>query len=340
MSEQEAKTTPSTGQGSGKPDIERAVRMVHQKSEGIIDEAARVIVGKRHVLELVMINILASGNILFEDVPGLAKSLMVNTFAKASGSDFRRIQFTPDLLPSDITGIYMYNQKTQEFEFRPGPVFTNFLLADEINRAPPKTQAALLETMQERQVTVEGTTHQLTKPYVVMATQNPVEQEGTYPLPEAQMDRFLIKLSVGYPAPDDEVEILRRRVARRKDEADVQAVTNPKEITTMQQVVERVRIDESLMRYITDIIWATRKHDDVRVGSSPRGSLALVKLSRARAALKGRSYVIPDDVKALVNPSVAHRLILKPEPRIKGVTAKDILEGILDEIPVPRVPGR
>jgi MoxR-like ATPase len=231
----------------------------------------------------------------------------------------------------------MYNEKTQEFEFRPGPVFTNFLLADEINRAPPKTQAALLETMQERQVTVEGTTHQLTEPYVVMATQNPVEQEGTYPLPEAQMDRFLMKLSMGYPDRSEETEILRRRQERRSDDHDVEAVTTPKQNVTMQNIVEHIRVDRELMAYMTEIVWRTREDDRVEVGSSPRGGEALLKLTRARAALEGRTYVIPDDIKELVYPSLHHRLILKPEPRIKGITPEQILDDILEGTPVPKV---
>ncbi len=318
-------------------DLQQAVKKVHKTSNAVLDEVGKVIVGKPDRLELVMLNVLAAGNILFEDVPGLAKSLTVNTFAQASGCDFRRIQFTPDLLPADITGIYMFNQRTNEFEFRPGPVFTNFLLADEINRAPPKTQAALLETMQERQVTVEGTTHRLTKPYVVMATQNPVEQEGTYPLPEAQMDRFLIKISMGYPDRGDEVEIMRRRLERRQDDAEVNAVTSPKQIVAMQQVVERIKMDHSLLQYISELVWQTREHDKVLVGSSPRGCQALLKLGRSKAALDGRTYVTPDDVKRVLKPGLAHRLILKPEPRIRGVTGEEILDEIEKNIPVPKI---
>ncbi len=320
-----------------KRDLKKAVKQVSRISNGIIDEVAKVIVGKREVLDLVMLNILSAGNILFEDYPGLAKSLMSNTFSQASGCDFRRIQFTPDLLPADITGIYMYNQKKGEFEFRPGPVFTNFLLADEINRAPPKTQAALLETMQERQVSVEGHTHVLDKPYVVMATQNPTEQEGTYPLPEAQMDRFLMKLSVGYPERPDEVEILRRRQSRGKDEAEVQAVTSPEQIVKMQQVIEKVHLREDILKYITEIVWRTREDERVYVGASPRGSAALFKLGRSNAVLNGRDYVTPDDIKRIVNPTLAHRLILKPETRIQGITPEEILEDIMADVPVPKV---
>ena len=318
-------------------DLANAVQKVGTVCNALIDEVNKVIVGKRRMLELVMVDILAQGNVLFEDYPGLAKSLTVSTFAQASGADFRRIQFTPDLLPSDITGIYMYNQKKSEFEFRPGPVFTNFLLADEINRAPPKTQAALLETMQERQVTVEGTTHVLQKPYIVLATQNPSEQEGTYPLPEAQLDRFMLKLASGYPNFDEEVEILRRRASRGKDNADVRAVTNPEQIVQMQKICEKIYVDDEILEYICGIIIGTRKDPRVYVGSSPRGSQALFKLARAQAVLKGRDYVIPDDVKSIVMPSISHRIILRPEPRIKGVTADMVMADILKEVPVPKV---
>lgn len=318
-------------------DLQGAVKKVQQISEGIVGEVSKNIVGKREVQELVMINILSAGNILFEDFPGLAKSVMANIFSRASGCDFKRVQFTPDLLPADITGIYIYNQRTGEFEFRPGPVFTNFLLADEINRAPPKTQAAMLETMAERQVTVEGTTHQLEKPYIVMATQNPIEQEGTYPLPEAQMDRFLMKLSVGYPSEDEEAEILRRRMVRKKDEFDVKAVTNPEQVVGMQKVVENIHVDDALLSYIARIVTMTRKDPRILVGSSPRGSLALFKTGRANAALHGRDYVTPDDVKRIAIPSLGHRMILRPEARIKGVTTTQIVTEILEAAPVPTV---
>jgi MoxR-like ATPase len=318
-------------------DLAGAVKQVQRISESIITEVNKVIVGKRDVLELVQVNTLAAGNILFEDFPGMAKSLMANTFSRASGCDFKRVQFTPDLLPADITGIYLYNQRTGEFEFRPGPVFTNFLLADEINRAPPKTQAAMLETMAERQVTVEGTTHKLEKPYIVMATQNPVEQEGTYPLPEAQLDRFLMKLSVGYPSEEEEAEILRRRMIRKKDEVDVKAVTSPEQIVGMQRVVENIHVDDSILNYIAKIVTMTRKDQRLLVGSSPRGSLALFKLSRCAAALAGRDYVTPDDIKRIGIPAMAHRLILRPEARIKGITTVQVMQDILQTTPVPTV---
>ncbi|HVL48008.1 MAG TPA: MoxR family ATPase [Candidatus Thermoplasmatota archaeon] len=303
----------------------------------LIDEVAKVIVGKREVLELVTINILSSGNILFEDFPGMAKTLMANTFARAAGCDFRRIQFTPDVLPGDITGTYVYNQQSSEFNFRPGPVFTNILLADEINRAPPKTQSALLEAMQERQVTVEGATLKLDKPYLVMATQNPVEQEGTYPLPEAQMDRFLMKLSVGYPAKADEAEILRRRIRRAKDDVDVSAVTNPQQVIAMQQTIETIYISDEMIDYIADLVVRTRGHPDIYVGSSPRGSQALLKACRSKAAMSGRDFVVPDDVKFVAPHILAHRIILRPESKIRGVKNHDVVNEIVREAPVPTV---
>jgi len=313
------------------------VESLARTTKALMDEVGKVIVGKREVLELVTINILAGGNILFEDFPGLAKTLMANTFARAAGCDFRRIQFTPDVLPGDITGTYVFNQQAGEFTFRPGPVFTNFLLADEINRAPPKTQSALLEAMQERQVTVEGSTLKLDKPYLVMATQNPVEQEGTYPLPEAQMDRFLMKLSVGYPNRKDEAEILRRRIERQKDDVDVSAITNPKQIIDMQKTVETIYIAPDVIDYICDIVVRTREHSDIYVGSSPRGSQAILKASRAYAAMKGRDYVTPDDIKFVVPPTIAHRVILRPEAKIRGVKPQAIMAEVMKQAPVPTV---
>ncbi|MFA5861404.1 MAG: MoxR family ATPase [Candidatus Thermoplasmatota archaeon] len=300
-----------------------------------MDEVAKVIVGKRDVLELVSVNFLAGGNILFEDFPGMAKTLMANTFARAAGCDFGRVQFTPDVLPGDITGASIYDQKSGEFKFRPGPVFTNVLLADEINRAPPKTQAALLEAMQERQVTIEGQTYKLPKPYIVMATQNPAEQEGCYPLPEAQLDRFLMRLSVGYPSRQDESEILRRRIARGKDDSDVKTVANPEQIVAMQNAVELVHIDTSLVDYLSDIVCRTREHADIYVGSSPRGSQAMLKASRALAAMRGRTFVTPDDIKFLAPHVLSHRLILKPEARIRGVKATSVVADVLAQATVP-----
>jgi MoxR-like ATPase len=336
----ETKTLTPTAPENAPPaaaSLAQNVERLATTTRKLTDEVAKVIVGKRDVLDLVMINILSSGNILFEDFPGLAKTLMANTFARAAGCDFRRIQFTPDVLPGDITGTYVFNQQTSEFNFRPGPIFTNFLLADEINRAPPKTQSALLEAMQERQVTVEGTTLKLDKPYLVMATQNPVEQEGTYPLPEAQMDRFLMKLSVGYPNRGDEAEILKRRVQRAKDDVDVTPITNPKQIIAMQKICETIYLAPDVINYIADIICRTREHPDVYVGSSPRGSQALLKAGRARAAMQGRDYVIPDDIKFVSPHTIAHRIILRPEAKIRGVKNHSVVQQILAEAPVPTV---
>lgn len=311
--------------------------MVSETTKLLLQEVSKAVIGKQEVLTTVAIGLLANGHILFEDFPGLAKTLMANTFAKALGATFRRIQFTPDLLPTDITGTYVYDEKDNEFKFRQGPIFTNILLADEINRAPPKTQAALLEAMQERQVTIEGVTHILPKPFLVMATQNPIEQEGTYPLPEAQIDRFMMKMSVGYPSRADEKEILLRREARRKDDVDINVITNPEKITLMQNIVEKVHIDPAIMTYMVEIVTRTREDPRVLVGSSPRGSLALFKLSRARAVIFGRDYITPDDIKAVAGPGLNHRIILKPEPRIRGVLAEDITNKIMAEVPVPAV---
>jgi MoxR-like ATPase len=322
--------------GRGKSDVSlAAIRSVAATSNALMNEVAKAIVGKRNVLENVLLSILADGHTLLEDFPGLAKSLMVMTFADALGCKYRRIQFTPDLLPSDITGTYIYDEKDNEFKFRPGPIFANIILADEINRAPPKTQAAMLEAMQERQVSIEGVTHKLPKPFIVMATQNPIEQEGTYPLPEAQVDRFMQKFSMGYPSREDEREILIRRMGRGKDQVDVNVVTSPEKIIQMQQTIEKVHLDPALLTYIVEIVTRTREDPRVVVGASPRGSLALFKLSRARAVLFGRDFITPDDVKAIAINALHHRIILKPEPRIRGVLPQDILNKILAEVPVP-----
>ena len=319
------------------PEVQRAIKGVSATSTALIAEVEKAIIGKRNVLEHVLLSILADGHILFEDFPGTAKSLMVMTFASALGCKYRRIQFTPDLLPTDITGTYIFDEKDNEFKFRPGPIFANIILADEINRAPPKTQAAMLEAMQERQCSIEGVTHRLPKPFLVMATQNPIEQEGTYPLPEAQVDRFMQKMSMGYPSREDEREILIRRMRRGKDQVDINVITSPEKIIAMQQVVEKVHMDPALLTYIVEIVYRTREDPRVVVGSSPRGSLALFKLARARAVLQGRDFITPDDIKAVAMPSLAHRLILKPEPRIRGVLPQDIINKILAEVPVPAV---
>ncbi len=303
----------------------------------LMDEVAKAIIGKRNVLEDISLAILANGHVLLEDFPGLAKSLMAMTFADSLGCKFRRIQFTPDLLPSDITGTYIYDEKENEFKFRPGPIFANIILADEINRAPPKTQAAMLEAMQEKQVSIEGVTHKLPKPFLVMATQNPIEQEGTYPLPEAQLDRFMMKMSMGYPSREDEREILIRRMTRMQDDVIVNTVTSPEMFSNITQTIEKVHLDPAILTYIVEIVTRTREDPRVVVGASPRGSLALFKLSRARAVMAGRDFITPDDIKSVVIQALNHRIVLKPEPRIRGVLPEDILNKILAEVPVPAI---
>lgn len=303
----------------------------------IIAEVERAVIGKREMLKLVMMAILSGGHVLFEDYPGLAKTLTAKSFAAALGLEFKRIQFTPDLLPGDVTGTHIYNQKTGEFELKRGPIFAHIVLADEINRAPPKTQAALLEAMQEYQVTLEGETLKLPEPFMVIATQNPIEYEGTFPLPEAQIDRFLIRLEVGYPGHGEEVEILRRRRARKEDEVQLQAVTTGQEIMGMRAALEEVYLDPDIEDYIVSLCQATRDDPQVYVGASPRGSLALLKLSRARAALDGRDYVLPDDVKAVARPALIHRLILKPELWMRELAAEEVIERALSAVPVPTV---
>jgi MoxR-like ATPase len=294
-------------------------------------------VGKEQVLEKVMLAILANSHILFEDYPGLAKTLLARSFAMSMGCGFSRIQFTPDLLPADITGTYVYNVRSGEFELRKGPVFTNILLADEINRAPPKTQAALLEAMQEKQTTLDGKTHILADPFIVIATQNPIEYEGVYPLPEAQLDRFMVKLQLGYPNRTEEVEIMRRRMIRGQEEIGLEPVADSNTILDLQKTVERIHVDDDVLGYIADIVQGTRSLRQVEVGGSPRGSLAVFKLSRARAVFHGRDYVIPDDVKEVVAPALVHRLIMKAESWVKGTTPNQIVEEILRTVPVPRV---
>ena len=283
-----------------------------------------------------MLALLANSHILFEDYPGLAKTLLARSFAMSMGCYFSRIQFTPDLLPADITGTYVYNVKSGDFELRRGPVFTNILLADEINRAPPKTQAALLEAMQERQTTLDGKTHSLQNPFIVMATQNPIEYEGVYPLPEAQLDRFLVKLQLGYPTRTDEMEIMRRRMIRGQEDVVLDPVADSETILNLQKTVEGIHVDDDVLGYITDIVQATRAQRQIEIGASPRGSLAIFKLSRARAVFHGRDYVIPDDVKEVAAPALVHRLIMKTESWVKGTDPSQVLEDILKTIPVPR----
>jgi MoxR-like ATPase len=307
----------------------------------VLDAVNEAVVGKRAALELVLLGVLARGHVLLEDNPGLGKTLVARSFALALGLEFRRIQFTPDLLPSDITGSYVYDQRQGTFEFRKGPLFTNLLLADEINRTPPKTQAALLEVMQEGQVSVEGTTFRLDPPFAVLATQNPIEYEGTYPLPEAQLDRFLCRVRLGYPDRDDEWEVLRRRMERRADDVAVAPVVSRAEVLALQEAVEQVTVEESVGRYMVDLAAATRTNPQVLVGASPRGALALLKLARGRALLDGRDYVTPDDVKAVAVPALGHRVTLRPEMWVRRVTGDDVVEQVLGSVPTPpTVPRR
>ena len=319
------------------PEVKERLNAVGAIASAISAEVQKVIIGKSHVIDNVLVNILSNGNLLFEDYPGLAKTLMTNTFADALGCDFKRVQFTPDLLPADITGTNIYDAKKGEFTFKPGPLFCNLLLADEINRAPPKTQAALLEAMQEKQVTIGTVTHKLPAPFLVMATQNPVEQEGTYPLPEAQLDRFMFKMSVGYPDRADEDEILNRRITRKTDAVDVDVITDPQRVIAMQQACEEVYVDPALRMYMVEVVSRTREDPRVLVGASPRGSQALLKTSRGAAAMRGRDFITPDDVKAVAELALAHRLILKPEHQIKGLEAGEVVQAILREVPVPTV---
>ena len=309
---------------------------VGRVSTRILDEVERAVVGKRDALELVLLGLLADGHILIEDFPGLAKTLIARSFAQVASMDFRRIQFTPDLMPADVTGSSIFDQRASDFEFRAGPIFTNLLLADEINRAPPKTQAALLEAMQERQVTIEGITRTLARPFLVLATQNPIEYEGTYPLPEAQLDRFLLRLGVGYPSREDEWGVLEARIERREDEVELEPVVDAATLVAMQQAVESVHVAESIGYYVVDVVAATRTSPSVQVGASPRGSLAVMKLARCKAVLDGRDYVTPEDVKFVAVPALAHRLTLRPELWVQRVRAEDIVAERLETVPTPR----
>jgi len=306
-------------------------------SRTILEALQQVIVGKERVLQHLLLGLFSGGNILIEDFPGLAKTLTARLIAQVTGLEFKRIQFTPDLLPGDITGGLIYNQKRGEFEFRPGPLFTNLVLADEVNRAPPKTQAALLEVMQERQVTIEGTTYPVSLPFVVLATQNPIELEGTYPLPEAQLDRFVMRLRVGYPGPEEERQILALRGARRQEKVDLVPVIDAARLLEVQAAVEQVHASEPIERYIVSLTTATRQHGQVQVGASPRGSLALYQLARAHAMVDERDFVLPDDVKAMATAALAHRLLLKPELWVRGIQAEQIVRDILERTPIPKV---
>jgi MoxR-like ATPase len=309
---------------------------VRKLSAQILDEVERAVVGKRDALELVLLGFLADGHVLLEDYPGLAKTLAARSFARVLGIGFARIQFTPDLMPSDVTGSSIWNQRDADFEFRPGPIFANLLLADEINRAPPKTQAALLEAMQERQATIDGVTHRLERPFLVVATQNPIEYEGTYPLPEAQLDRFLLRTAFGYPARDGEVDVLTRRIDRGMDEVELRTVLDRETLLEMQRSIETVHVANSVREYCVDLVVATRTSPSAAVGASPRGSLALLKLARCRAALQGRDYTLPDDVKAITVPALAHRVVLRPELWVQRITEEDVVQEVLESVPTPR----
>jgi len=300
----------------------------------IIENVERVIIGKREVIELVAIGLLSQGHILIEDVPGVGKTMLARALAKSLGCTFRRIQFTPDMLPSDVTGVSIFNQKTREFEFRPGPLMAQIVLTDEINRATPKTQAALLEAMQESQITVDGVTYPLPRPFFVLATQNPIEYEGTFPLPEAQLDRFLMRIRLGYPNPDDEIAILDSQQYVHPL-TQIEQVVGVEELTAAQEGLKDVYVDPLIKRYIVEIITQTRRHADIYLGASPRGSLALYRTGQTRAAILGRDYVIPDDVKALAAPTLAHRLIVSPSARLKDVTGEAVMREILATAPVP-----
>ncbi|MFI7546370.1 AAA family ATPase [Actinoplanes sp. NPDC049599] len=301
----------------------------------VLDSVGSVVVGKRESLELVLAGILAGGHVLLEDLPGLGKTLTARCFAQSLGLDFRRLQFTPDLLPADVTGSFLYDQRKGDFAFRAGPVFTNMLLADEINRTPPKTQAALLEAMQEKQVSVEGVTYRLDPPFHVLATANPIEYEGTYPLPEAQLDRFMLRVSFGYPTQDEEWEVLRRRMSRRQEESQLAPVVDARRLMAMQAALEQVVVEDSIGRYIVSLASATRDHASVLVGSSPRGSLALLLLARARAVMAGRDFVVPEDVKDVAVPALAHRITLRPEMWLRRVDPAFVVQEVLQAVPAP-----
>lgn len=314
------------------------VEEVYEKGNEILNEVGKAIVGKREVLKLMLATILADGHILIEDLPGLAKTLMAKSFASALGVKFKRVQFTPDLLPSDILGVSVFNQKTLEFEFKKGPVFTNILLADEVNRAPPKTQSALLEAMQERQVTIEGKTYQLEKPFVVIATQNPIEQEGTYPLPEAQLDRFSFRILMDLPTPEEEIQILQLAETGNIDALPEPVITKG-DLLQMREAVNRVYASPAIKEYIRDLVVATRTHPKIMYGASPRASITLLRGAKARAYLEGRTHVLPDDVKYIFMDATNHRVILKPEVELAGVKVQDVLEEILKSVKIPE-PGR
>ncbi len=301
----------------------------------ILDELETIVVGKRDKLELILSGLLSGGHVLLEDLPGLGKTLIARSLAQVTGLSVGRVQFTPDLMPADVTGSLLYDQRRQDFDFRPGPIFNNVVLGDEINRAPPKTQAALLEAMQERQVTVDGISYALPDPFIVIATQNPIEFEGTYPLPEAQIDRFMLRTSIGYPSEAEDAEIIRRRLQRRTDAAELDVVVDTATVLALQASMEDVFVSESVIGYCVSLVHATRSSTQVQAGASPRGVEALVKLARARAGLDGRSYVSPDDVKAVAVPALAHRIMLLPELWVRGVDSASVIDACLGSVPTP-----
>jgi MoxR-like ATPase len=307
--------------------------------EAVLDEIQRVVVGRRAALTLILTAVLARGHVLIEDLPGLGKTLIARAFAAALGLDFKRVQFTPDLLPADLLGSTIYDMQSGRFEFRPGPIFTNLLLADEINRTPPKTQAALLEAMAERQVSIDGVTHLLQPPFVVLATDNPIEYEGTYPLPEAQLDRFMIRLELRYLSEAEELSMLRRRIDRGSSEPEIGQVIDVHDLLAMRESVEQVTVHDDVLRYVVSLAAASRQHPQIAVGASPRAELDIVALARARALLLGRDYVIPEDVKALAVPAMAHRITLRPEMWVRQVRSVDVVEDLLRRVPVPRTRG-
>ena len=313
----------------------RTTEQTAQACTAILDELERAVVGRRRTLELVLIGILAGGHVLLEDLPGLGKTLIARSFARVLGLDFARIQFTPDLLPSDVVGAPLYNQRSAEMVFRPGPVFTQLLLADEINRTPPKTQAALLEAMGEGQVSVDGLTRRLPEPFIVLATDNPIEYEGTYELPEAQLDRFLMRLRLGYLTTGDETAMLRRRVDRATEYVELNPVTSPAGVLAMRESIERVEVTPDLLDYIVAIVTATRRDAQVQIGASPRGGLALVQLARGQAVLSNRDYVIPDDIKQVAVPALAHRVTLRPELWVRQVSSDEVMAKLLTAVPTP-----
>ncbi|WP_395693919.1 AAA family ATPase [Nocardioides sp.] len=306
----------------------------------VLDEVEKAVVGKRGALMQVLAAVLAKGHVLLEDYPGLGKTLAARSFARALGIEFTRAQFTPDLLPADLTGSFVYDQRRGEFEFRRGPLFTGLLLADEINRTPPKTQAALLEAMQEHQVTVEGETFPLREPFHVLATANPIEYEGTFPLPEAQLDRFLLRVGFGYPSSGEEYDVLARRLERRREEVDLEQVTDGPGLLALQAAVETVTVDESVGRYCVDLAVATRTHPDVLTGASPRGSLGLVLAARAFALLRGRDYVVPEDVKAVARSVLSHRITVRPELWMTDTSGRSVVDAVLTQVPTPATLNR